>query len=557
MHINTTAGEVHKELEQLGIYPWQYQDYKMISVNYNVVLSDIETYWNTEARFREGFKVNEEKKEIYIPNFFTKVNGIHHKMDDYKKFVIMLKDAKNTVVMNEEPAYYGLPKNKEGEKICSTIEEARKKNKEENFCELNIKDLMQGKFFIYKTEYTHFDELTSAKQRTVLSLIEEVVEKNKNEWDEQKMLLFISCCLNIPKSVAILLNNFDYSFHVPKILYTLDTMSEATAMYLWILNELGFDILLLQPSGKNTIERYFDINELSLGYFVENVDFKNIKTEEEIKQETEKITKEKLKQKQRKKKEKKENIKEFFEDIFEAVSEHILAVIWYMFAIAFPVLAIILWIYASGLVMFLTCFGYGALLIIIGCIMDDNCLFDSDAPGVLSLVVCAIVILLLCARGLHFLCTDDDINRSTHTHDGFFEIDESTEIGKNGFIIHYRKDAVGQDNYNNVYLYIENNAENTIDMYFIVKYKNKVIYESGKVEPLEYCPKITLNSDSNLPIGEHELQIEFYHYDADNKESKYTDEFLGKGTIKFHMYDTSKEVKNYKEENGMKEYCDD
>lgn len=565
MHINTTAGEVHKELEKLGIYPWQYQDYKLISVNYNVVLSDIETYWNTEARFREGFKVDEEKKEIYVPNFFTKVNGIHHKMDDYKKFVLMLKDAKNTVVMDKEPflvnGYYEFnvsPKNINGKRICSTMEDAKKRDKDEDFCELSIKNLLKGKFFIYKTEHCHFDELTSAKQKTVLALIQKVIEEKKFEWNEEEMVRFIVCCLNLPESVVITLNNFDYSFDVPKILYIASKMSEETAMSLWILNELGFDILLLEPSGKNTIERYFDINELSLGYFVPNVEFSNIKTEEERKQETEKIKAKKEKEKKEKREKRRENFFDAICTIFTIIAEHFWETLWYIFAIAFPIVAIILWINASGMTMLVVCFIYGCILVVSGLVLEEAGEFESDSCGGFLIAAIVIVIAMLCIRGLYYVVTDPEINKTTHTHDGFFDIEEPAEVGNNGFIIHYRKDAVGQDGYHNAYLYIENNAENTTDMYIVMKYKNKVMYESGRIEPLEYMPKMGFNSDIELPIGEHELQIEFYRYDNEaDSEAKYTNELLGTGTITLHILDSSKEVKSYKEENGMNEYCSD
>lgn len=558
MKINTTAKEVHKELEKLGVYPWQYQDYNLVSLNYNVVISDIETYWNAEARFREGFKVDEEKKEIYVPNFFTKVNGVHNSMKDYENFVVMLKSAKNTVIVDkEEFPYWKISSKKSDERqICTTRKEADDRGREEDFCELTIKNLLKNKFFIYEVEHSTFGELTSAKQKNVFSLIERVIEEHKSDWTEEDMLRFVSCCMNIPESIIITLNNFDYNFDVPKVLYMLDTVSESTAMYLYILNELGFDILILEPSGKNTIEKHCDINELSLGYFVNKVEFDKIKTVEEKKKEEEAVRKKAEAEKKKKKKERNENIREFFSDIFDDFGERLFVFLWYIATIGLPIASILLWINVSGMLMFFTCLVWGAIVLLTGLFLDDSCCFDNeDLAGGTTMVALFFTVVILLARGLWFVCTDDEMNRSTHTHDGFCEINEEVEEGANGILLHYRKDAVGQDGYHTVHCYIENNAGNTEDIYFIVKYGNKIVYESSKIEPMEYCPKIDLNNDVEMPIGTHELQIEFYRYDdSDEVENKYTDELIGSGTISYHVFDSSKEVREYRDETGL-DYC--
>ena len=173
-------------------------------------------------------------------------------------------------------------------------------------------------------------------------MIERVIEEHKSDWTEEDMLRFVSCCMNIPESIIITLNNFDYNFDVPKVLYMLDTVSESTAMYLYILNELGFDILILEPSGKNTIEKHCDINELSLGYFVNKVEFDKIKTVEEKKKEEEAVRKKAEAEKKKKKKERNENIREFFSDIFDDFGERLFVFLWYIATIGLPIASILL-----------------------------------------------------------------------------------------------------------------------------------------------------------------------------------------------------------------------
>ena len=47
MKVETIAKNLHDNIEKdiNGIHPWQYQNFELKSINYEVILEDIETYW--------------------------------------------------------------------------------------------------------------------------------------------------------------------------------------------------------------------------------------------------------------------------------------------------------------------------------------------------------------------------------------------------------------------------------------------------------------------------------------------------------------------------------
>ena len=128
MKVETMAKEVHDEIGKdiQGIHPWQYQNLNLVSINYEAILEDILTYWNQDARFREGFKV--EGNNIYIPNFFEKVNGIHKNKNEYIEFIQNLKETKNTLVVDtyfdfDDYEILGIDKYYEFSMKCKYIED--------------------------------------------------------------------------------------------------------------------------------------------------------------------------------------------------------------------------------------------------------------------------------------------------------------------------------------------------------------------------------------------------------------------------------------------------
>lgn len=549
MKVETMAKEVHDEIGKdiQGIHPWQYQNLNLVSINYEAILEDILTYWNQDARFREGFKVEEEN--IYIPNFFEKVNGIHKNKNEYVEFIQNLKEAKNTLVVDTYFDFYdildyansGMSKcdsflyeKEEYEKIVDDLDNLF-------YYPISRQNILKHKFLGYSISKAHytFNSLTSSKQEQLIRIMDKISKEKKDEWSKEELEKFYSICFSLPESVTRLINNFDYSFEVPKILCVTDNINWDTTVLLMILNEFAFDILLLQPNGKSTIEKYMDVNELSLGYFVEEFDIpSNMLTKKEKK---EKEQKEKDALKERKRKNRNNSIKNILPYILFSCFNIVLVVLAIM--LAFNV--------DTGWINTLLEFGLIIVLVIELSIIDSNYeKFKFPEFSFWSTIVYIVVLIaVLFVRFCIWLPTEDI---KTHTHNGYQQIEEQETKGNNNFVMKYKKDAILIEGEYTMYCYIENNSQNTLDMYFELYVGNTKIYESSNIKPLTYVPKVVLD-DCKLPIGDTKIKIKFYTYDEDAKadetivESTETENkgtFLGEGSFTCHVYD---DYKSYKE----------
>ena len=559
MQMRTMAKEVHDEIGKdiQGIHPWQYQKLNLVSLNYEAILEDILTYWNQDARFREGFKVDNDN--IYIPNFFTKVNGIHKNKNDYVKFVQYLKDAKNTLFLDKNLSFYnildsmnvGMGKVEnflfEKKEYEFYVKKYQKKNEEESdtfYYPISRQNILKYKFLGYTIEskYSTFQNLTSYKQEQLIRIMNKISEEKKDEWSKTQFESFYSICFSLPENIISLINNYDYSFEIPKIIFIGDNINWETMIVLSILNEFSFDILLLQPSGKSNIEKYMDINELSLGYFVDNFDIKtNLLTKKE-KKDIEKEEKSKVREKTRRKH--KENFDVVKNDsIFNTINISL-----FVLSLVLAFTLKIGWV--NTLLEFAIIIAF--ILELIFCDENDISFRFLEFYVVNTIVLIVIIIITLFARFVVWL--PNDIN--TTTKNGYIQIEEDAIDGNDGFVMKYKGNAIKQDGSSTMYCYIENNSQNTQNMYFKLFIGNTEIYKSSTIEPFNYVPQISLND--SLPVGDTKITIKFY---SANNENVYSTEdededneiLLGEGSFTCHVYDDYKEYKEAEEKYNLEE----
>ena len=554
MKVETIAKGIHNEIGQEieCIHPWQYQHLNLISINYDVILEDIETYWNQEARFREGFKI--ENNNIYVPNFFTKVNGIHKNKKDYITFIQSLKESKNTIVLDK--CFYFENKleevntnTNESENLLVTKEDYLNflKEKDDEISEIfyypiSVKNILKHNFlgYIIKDNYYTFDNLTSSKQKQLIQIINKFIETKKDEWSKKEFDKFFSICFSLPDNIISLINNFDYSFDVPKIIFIGNFINSDTSILLSLLNEFAIDILLLEPSGKSTIEKYMDINELSLGYFIEDFNTK----EALISNKEKKIIQEE------KKKQAKINtinkVNNFFNsygmDILLNVNNYILVLCCFIFAFKI----------SSGwfnsLFELISC----GILGLINFYMLEKTnnwmkVYNDNFYRINTYICIMVIIFLFIGRGTIWLINIED----THTHNGYVQIEEDIELGKDNYVMKYKKDAIGYENSSTIYCYIENNNENTETIYIKLYVGNTEVYCSGKIKPLTYIPRVNIKN-FKLPIGDNIIKIQYYLYDT--KINEKTDTLLGEGTINCHIYEDTKSYENARKTYNL-DYC--
>lgn len=115
--------------------------------------------------------------------------------------------------------------------------------------------------------YWRYQQLPGGLQNGIAMAIRNMCERPRikplsgEAEDELKIYLF-SQSLQIPPSILKLMQQFDYSQEVPKIiLYNNElngTMVRSDAALLLLLNQFGLDIVLYNPPGHNDIENFIE-----------------------------------------------------------------------------------------------------------------------------------------------------------------------------------------------------------------------------------------------------------------------------------------------------------
>ncbi len=275
-----TKRTIQENIQDL-IHPWQYKDSEIHIVNIDSDITDVETNWNQEIRFRYGFNINDDKS-LNIPTMFVQVNGIYTKKADYRAFIDKM-DTKNTIRYKSTDGLFDSYKTIE-------IDEAYK------LCKRN--------------EVKAFSKVNTSTQRMMNQKLVEFIDKYKDEVNEGtfRKILGNIVCMEEPQ-ITVLLQNFDYCFSNPKIIVeNMDdsNFTDVSKYVLVFLYSLGFDILIFSPKGSAFLKN-FEINTITLEKYLPPTEEKyDYREEEEIKRaEKEEKKQEKKRERERTKYERK------------------------------------------------------------------------------------------------------------------------------------------------------------------------------------------------------------------------------------------------------------
>lgn len=261
-------------------YTNQFIDYEVAPLLFEGVIPDFYNTFVNDVRFREGFKVNEETKTVFFSHFFTEVQGVQKDYEEYVKLVRHLLKAKNTIFFIE----------KEYDKVLldENIKESKRNREiflEKNIFMINDEIITRRMFYFSELAFTvnedgtynledikkvSFYNLRNLKEKTVsyiFKVFNEVISTplvffNKDlSFLKKTKLLFLMLLVN--PLVYKLLERFDYTNSVPKIVIYLDNqdeLKENMCQVLTILSMLGIDIVILSPNGKSGLDKYINQN---------------------------------------------------------------------------------------------------------------------------------------------------------------------------------------------------------------------------------------------------------------------------------------------------------
>jgi len=260
---STVAYNAERELDTIlynntGMYrDKQFKTCQTITLK--TTYEEIAILWKEEAKYRTGFEVEENR--VTVPNIFAKVSGV--KDSDTNAYLRNIQDlvTEQTIVIQGFPYI----KKEEYNEFYSNS------NKFMTRYKINIEKIKELKEYKYAF-------LNGNTQNLILSKIQELIDLKLLEQNDLSIGSKIAATLlNINKEILKLIQQFDFTKQIPKIII-MDTDENIASLQdcilLLFLNLIGFDIVIFTPTGYQNIEKYIDSNlfeEYQIGDYIYNL----------------------------------------------------------------------------------------------------------------------------------------------------------------------------------------------------------------------------------------------------------------------------------------------
>ncbi|MFK9093361.1 YceG family protein [Bacillus salipaludis] len=251
----TVAYRASKEIETIlnqegsGLYkPWQLRDYTPSSITLKTTYDELFILSKEIAMIRPDFVV--ENGQVKIPSIFAKVQGVSKNRKEYWDRLQSLSQLEHSLLIRKLP--YTIPSHSDF-----------------RFHYRNAlgKDGLIVPEKIMQSHYWPYSFLATGLQKGIANAVSRICDQpglkplQMESHDDVKMYLFTQAMF-MPKNIIQLMERFDYSQHVPKlIIYNNEAtgpLSRSDAALLLLLNQFGIDIILYNPPGHNDIENYLD-----------------------------------------------------------------------------------------------------------------------------------------------------------------------------------------------------------------------------------------------------------------------------------------------------------
>lgn len=259
---NTVAYNASQEIQQViygdsdtGLFkPWQYEGGVTVPVGLKTTYDELKLLWREPANIRPEFKV--ENNRVYTPNLFVKLNGVFDNLDDYWTDYKFFTQTENTFVIKSIP--------------FTNVVYSKQELYSAAFL-LNGNGIVDREK-IFKSPMYKFGYLKNSLQEFIVYKINELILANpfKGAFDEKLKLKIIMTILTLDGEALKLLEKFDFTSKVPKIVVysnSREALSQEDSIFLAFFNIVGADILVLTPTNYNNLEltlaeNMFDLHQL-------------------------------------------------------------------------------------------------------------------------------------------------------------------------------------------------------------------------------------------------------------------------------------------------------
>ena len=263
--------DIERELfTDTGVYrDWQFRGGYTKSLFMDTVIEDVNSYWSEQSRIRQGFAVNGDT--VTIPCFFQKIEGMYTDENKYAELVHNCISTPNTLLINDCRLSSDIPVS-------------------DNMYQLMFCQLSDGTFDIEeikKLPIYKFGKYSDEVQDLMLKKFNETIMDKKLysfDLDKEDMLQLLVLVLHINEDIVRLVDNFDFTQHIPKVVIFLnneDKLSDNMLLLLGFLHKIGLDIIIFNPSGlfnTSKVIRPDRINVTRLQQMKYDAEYKNLKT---------------------------------------------------------------------------------------------------------------------------------------------------------------------------------------------------------------------------------------------------------------------------------------
>jgi len=243
--------------QQSGVYrPWQFKDFMPRSLTLRMTYDDIFIYAKEKALVRPQFDVN--GNEVVIPVIFAKISGVSSQREEYWHFMHQLLINPQTIFVQEFPFT---------------------KTSKANFHFHYKHCLVNGELSaerIIQSDWWQYGELSLELQQAIAYTIktsceQPMLKQQPNETLYDLQLFVFKQLTMIPQEILRLLQSFDYSQEIPKIIMyqapQQPALSREDIALLAFLNRFGMDIIFYNPTGQLDLEKHlledtYDVHRL-------------------------------------------------------------------------------------------------------------------------------------------------------------------------------------------------------------------------------------------------------------------------------------------------------
>ncbi|OLS37768.1 YceG family protein [Bacillus sp. MRMR6] len=253
----TVAYRASREIETIlnqegsGLYkPWQLRDYTPSSITLKTTYDELFILGKEIAMIRPGFEVG--NNHVKVPSLFAKIQGVSRNRKEFWERIQALAQHDYSLLIRQLPFTWS----------SSNDFRFHYRNALDKDGLLIPEKIMQAHYWPYSF-------LPTGLQRGIANAIRRICENpglkplSGESFEELKIYLF-SQSMYTPKELIQLMEKFDYSQHIPKlIIYNNESngmLSRSDAALLLLLNQFGIDIVIYNPPAHNDIENFLDEN---------------------------------------------------------------------------------------------------------------------------------------------------------------------------------------------------------------------------------------------------------------------------------------------------------